>query len=214
MMMIRLYARLIRRLGHHRWFSLLVKHALSKLDRSLIRASRGRFSLSGREMATMLLTTKGRRSGKERTTPVYYVRDGPNLVAAYENFGLEVASEWPKSLLANAYARIQIGATVSDSCATCDRRRDRPQHAEARRDVAGARHVSRADGHALRVRLPASWSECLKRSRAAEPSCSKTRCSSSTSTDRGSPKYERAASQRYLTEARRSSRTSQKSQRI
>jgi deazaflavin-dependent oxidoreductase (nitroreductase family) len=113
--MIRLYARLIRRLGHHRWFSLLVKHALSKLDRSLILASRGRFSLSGREMGTMLLTTKGRRSGKERTTPVYYVHDGPkNLVAACENFGLEVASEWPKNLLADAHARIQIGATASE----------------------------------------------------------------------------------------------------
>jgi deazaflavin-dependent oxidoreductase (nitroreductase family) len=113
----RLYARLIRRLGHRRWFSLLVKHALSKLDRTLIRASRGRFSLSGREMATMLLTTKGRRSGKERTTPVYYVRDGPNLVAACENFGLGAASEWPKNLLADAYARIQIGATASEYCA-------------------------------------------------------------------------------------------------
>jgi deazaflavin-dependent oxidoreductase (nitroreductase family) len=114
MMISRLYARLIRRLGHHRWFSLLVKHALSKLDRTLIRASRGRFSLSGREMATMLLTTKGRRSGKERTTPVYYVRDGPNLVAACENFGLGAASEWPKNLLADAHARIQIGTTASE----------------------------------------------------------------------------------------------------
>jgi len=65
-------------------------------------------------MATMLLTTKGRRSGKERTTPVSYVRDGPNLVAACENFGLEVASDWPKNLLADAYARIQIGATTSE----------------------------------------------------------------------------------------------------
>jgi deazaflavin-dependent oxidoreductase (nitroreductase family) len=109
----RLYSRLLRRLGHHRWFSLLVKHVLSKLDRALIRASRGRFSLSGREMATMLLTTKGRQSGKERTTPVYYVRDGSNLVAACENFGLEVASQWPKNLLADPHARIQIGATAS-----------------------------------------------------------------------------------------------------
>ena len=108
------YARLLRRLGHHRWFALLVRHAFSKLDRALIRTSRGRFSLSGREMATMLLTTTGRKSGKERTTPVYYVRDGRNLVAACENFGLSASSAWPKNLLADPHARIQIGPTVNE----------------------------------------------------------------------------------------------------
>jgi deazaflavin-dependent oxidoreductase (nitroreductase family) len=110
--MTRLYARFVRRIGHYHWFALLVKYALSKLDRRLIRASRGRLSLSGREMATMLLTTTGRRSGKDRTTPVYYVRDGPNLIAACENFGLKAASNWPKNLFADPYARIQIGTTI------------------------------------------------------------------------------------------------------
>jgi F420H(2)-dependent quinone reductase len=33
-------------------------------------------------MSMMLLTTKGRSSGKDRTVPVYYIRDGENLVAA------------------------------------------------------------------------------------------------------------------------------------
>jgi hypothetical protein len=68
-----LYAGVLRRMGHYRWFSVLGKHVLTSVDRALIRASRGRLSLSGPEMATMLLTTTGRRSGKERTVPVYYV---------------------------------------------------------------------------------------------------------------------------------------------
>ena len=70
--------------------------------------------MSGPQMRTMLLTTKGRSSGKERTVPVYYVRDGEHLVAACENFGLKVASSWPRNLLADPRARIEIdGAAAS-----------------------------------------------------------------------------------------------------
>ena len=83
-----LYLRVMRRIGHYRWFSLFMKHVGSRVDRALIRASRGRFSMSGPQLPTMLLTTRGRRSGKDRTVPLHYVRDGKNLVAACENFGL------------------------------------------------------------------------------------------------------------------------------
>lgn len=110
----RLYAGVLRRLGHYRWFALTSKHALSSVDRVLIRASRGRLSLSGPEMATMLLTTTGRRSGKERTVPLYYVRDGKNVVAVCENFGLEEASSWPYNLLADPRARIEIEGTSAN----------------------------------------------------------------------------------------------------
>ena len=109
-----LYLRVMRRVGHYRWFSLFMKHVGSRLDRALIRASRGRFSMSGPALPTMLLTTKGRRSGKDRTVPLHYVRDGKNLVAACENFGLKAASSWPKNLLADPKARIEIGGTAAN----------------------------------------------------------------------------------------------------
>jgi deazaflavin-dependent oxidoreductase (nitroreductase family) len=108
-----IYLRVMRRIGHYRWFSLSVKHVGTRVDRALIHASRGRLSLSGPEMPTMLLTTKGRKSGKERTVPVYYVRDDKNLVAVCENFGLEAASSWPKNLLADPKARIEIEGTTA-----------------------------------------------------------------------------------------------------
>lgn len=107
-----LYLHVMRRMGHYRWFSLFMKHVGSRADRALIRISRGRLSMSGAQMTTMLLTTKGRRSGKDRTVPLYYVRDGRNLVAACENFGLEAASSWPKNLLADPKARIEIKGTT------------------------------------------------------------------------------------------------------
>jgi len=108
-----LYLRVARRLGHYRWFSLFMKHGGSQADRALIRASRGRLSISGPAMPTMLLTTTGRKSGKERTVPVYYVRDGKNLVAVCENFGLEAASGWPKNLVADPKANIEIDGTTA-----------------------------------------------------------------------------------------------------
>ena len=108
-----LYLRVMRRIGHYGWFSLLMKHVGSRIDRVLIRASRGRFSMSGPQLPTMLLTTTGRRSGKDRTVPLHYVRDGKNVVAACENFGLDAASSWPKNLLANPKARIEIGGTAA-----------------------------------------------------------------------------------------------------
>ena len=109
-----LYLRLMRRMGHYGWFSLIMKHVGSRVDRALIRASRGRLSMSGPKIATMLLTTKGRKTGKDRTVPLHYVRDGKNLVAACENFGLQAASSWPKNLLAHPKARIEIGGSAAD----------------------------------------------------------------------------------------------------
>ena len=111
--MSRFYARLLRCLGHYRLPALLIKHVLSKVDQVLIRGSRGRFSVSGRQFTTMLLTTAGRTSGKDRTVPVYYVRDGENLVAASENFGLHAAAQWPKNLIANPVARIDLGGMAA-----------------------------------------------------------------------------------------------------
>jgi F420H(2)-dependent quinone reductase len=58
----------------------------SKLDRVLYRASRGRITLSGPSLPMMLLTTRDRKTGEPRTVPVFYLRDGHNLVATYENF--------------------------------------------------------------------------------------------------------------------------------
>ncbi len=109
-----LYLRVMRRIGHYRWFSLFMKHVGAPVDRWLIRASGGRFSMSGTQITTMLLTTKGRKTGKDRTVPLHYVRDGKNLVAACENFGLQAASSWPKNLASNPKARIEIGGTAAD----------------------------------------------------------------------------------------------------
>lgn len=129
-----LYVRSMRRLGHQLWFAKYVKHIASKLDRALIRVSRGRLSLMGPALTTMLLTTTGRKSGKRRTVPVFYVHDGANLVAACENLGLETASSWPKNLFANPRADIEIAGTTKGYSARlatqCEIERNMPKLVE------------------------------------------------------------------------------------
>ena len=105
------YDRVLQRVGHLRPFTFVIRYAGSKVDRLLYRASRGRVTLAGPGLPTMLLTTRGRRTGKPRTVPVFYVRDGRNLVAASENFGLAAAASWPGNLRADPCVTIQVGST-------------------------------------------------------------------------------------------------------
>lgn len=103
-----LYLGTMRRLGHYKWFGFMFKHLGTPTDRALIRLSGGRLSMGGSEMPTMLLTTTGRKTGKDRTVPLNYVLDGENVIAVCENFGLDTASSWPYNLLANPSARLEI----------------------------------------------------------------------------------------------------------
>lgn len=106
------YTQFARWIGHRRWFAWIMKHVGFRFDRALYRLSAGRLWLSGPEIPTMLLTTTGRKTGKARTVPLIYLRDGRNLVAACENFGLDKASSWPKNALAHPNVTVQIGRNV------------------------------------------------------------------------------------------------------
>jgi deazaflavin-dependent oxidoreductase (nitroreductase family) len=61
----------------------------------------------------MLLTTRDRKTGEPRTVPVFYLRDGHNLVATYENFESAGGGGWPGNLRADPRVTIQIGSTVT-----------------------------------------------------------------------------------------------------
>jgi deazaflavin-dependent oxidoreductase (nitroreductase family) len=107
------FTRALQRLGHVRPFTIATRYAGSKLDRVLYRTTGGRITLTGPNLPTMLLTTRGRKTGKPRTVPVFYVRDGRNVVAACENFGLTTPAGWPANLRADPSVTIQIGSTVA-----------------------------------------------------------------------------------------------------
>jgi F420H(2)-dependent quinone reductase len=97
-----------QRLGGTRLGVLAIGRIVSPLQRKLYRRTGGRLSLTGRA-PVLLLTTTGRRSGKARTVPLLYIRDGDCLVICNVNPGFERPNPWILNLRAEPHAQVQIG---------------------------------------------------------------------------------------------------------
>ena len=57
----------------------------------------------------MLLTTKGARSGEERTSPVMYHRDGERYIVVASKAGAPDNPGWYHNLRADPLARVEVG---------------------------------------------------------------------------------------------------------
>jgi deazaflavin-dependent oxidoreductase (nitroreductase family) len=97
-----------QRLGGTRVGVLAIGRVVSPLQRWLYRRTGGRVSLTGRA-PVLLLTTTGRRTGKARTVPLLYLRDGDRVVICNVNPGFERPNPWILNLRAQPRARVQIG---------------------------------------------------------------------------------------------------------
>ena len=60
-------------------------------------------------MPVLLLTTVGRRSGKARTTPLTFLRDGTDLVVIASNGGADRPPDWARNLQHTPRAVVEIG---------------------------------------------------------------------------------------------------------
>ena len=58
----------------------------------------------------LLLTTTGRKTGKQRTTPLLYLKDGDRLVLVASNGGAPKHPTWWLNLQARPEAEVQIGS--------------------------------------------------------------------------------------------------------
>jgi deazaflavin-dependent oxidoreductase (nitroreductase family) len=67
-----------------------------------------------RGMPVLLLTTIGRKTGKQRVTPLMYIRDGDNYVITASNAGEDKHPGWFVNLQANPHARIEVGNITRD----------------------------------------------------------------------------------------------------
>lgn len=92
-----------QRLGGTRVGVLAIGWVVSPLQRQLYRRTGGRFSLTGRA-PVLLLTTTGRRTGKARTVPLLYLRDGNRVVICNVNPGFERPNPWVLNLRAQPRA--------------------------------------------------------------------------------------------------------------
>jgi deazaflavin-dependent oxidoreductase (nitroreductase family) len=98
---------------------------LSKTHLAVYRLSRGRFLSRVAGMPVLLLTTTGRRSGKARTTPLTFFRDGADLVVIASNGGADRPPDWSLNLQQNPRAIVEIGTdelTVQARTASADER--------------------------------------------------------------------------------------------
>ena len=83
--------------------------ALSEVHLAAYRLSRGRVLGSVVGMPVLLLTTTGRRSGKARTTPLTFFRDGTDLVVIASNGGADRPPDWSLNLQQTPHAVVEIG---------------------------------------------------------------------------------------------------------
>ncbi len=91
----------------------IIKHLVSPLDRRIYRLSSGRLLSTGRPLGPiLLLTTMGRRTRKEHTTPLFYLRDDERLIVCNVNPGFEHPNPWTLNLRAHPLVQVQIGAEV------------------------------------------------------------------------------------------------------
>jgi F420H(2)-dependent quinone reductase len=97
-----------QRLGGTRVGVVAIGWVVSPLQRRLYRRTGGRLSLTGRA-PVLLLTTTGRRTGKARTVPLLYLRDGDRVVICNVNPGFERPNPWVLNLRAQPRAQVQIG---------------------------------------------------------------------------------------------------------
>ena len=99
--------------GSSRFGVWIIKHLVSPLQRWLYRVTGGRVMANlGGERNVLLLTTTGRRTGKARTTPLFYLDDGEAIVICNVKPALERTNPWVLNLRANSIVRAQIGPNI------------------------------------------------------------------------------------------------------
>jgi deazaflavin-dependent oxidoreductase (nitroreductase family) len=105
---------MINRFGATRIGVWVIKHVISPVQRWIFRTTGGRFFSNvglGREV--LLLTTKGRRTGKDRTVPVFYLRNGEAIVICNVKPEFERTNPWVINLRSDSIAQIQIGSEIA-----------------------------------------------------------------------------------------------------
>ena len=103
-----------RRLGTQQWFATVVAR-LAPLDARALRVTNGRYGLLGSYgLPQLLLTTTGRKSGRQRTVTLLYGPTEDGIVLIGSNFGRPNHPAWALNLEATPDAVVQIGSTRTE----------------------------------------------------------------------------------------------------
>lgn len=80
-----------------------------RLHQAVYEGTGGRIGHRAILVPTLLLTTTGRRSGRDRTVALAYARDGDDLVVVASNHGEDTDPAWLHNIRSDAAVRIQVG---------------------------------------------------------------------------------------------------------
>jgi deazaflavin-dependent oxidoreductase (nitroreductase family) len=88
-------------------YFLPLKRIIPAVHLAVYRATNGRISskLAGQHM--LLLTAKGRRTGKRRVVPLLYVPDGDDMIVIGSNWGGQHDPAWVANVLSDTKPRVQ-----------------------------------------------------------------------------------------------------------
>ena len=85
-----------------------VNRMIGTLHRTAYRLSKGRVGGRMRKAPVLLLTTTGRRTGKERTWPVIYLEDHERYLVVASNAGQDRDPAWYLNLLDHPDVEVEI----------------------------------------------------------------------------------------------------------
>jgi deazaflavin-dependent oxidoreductase (nitroreductase family) len=83
-------------------------HFIHDTSVSLYRLSNGKFGGRVQGLQVLLLTTIGRKTGEERTTPLGYFMDAGNYIITASNAGRDRYPAWFHNLRAGPHLKIEI----------------------------------------------------------------------------------------------------------
>ena len=90
-----------------------IRHIVAPIHRYAYRVTGGRaFRWGKRNQSILLLTTTGRRTGKLRTTPVFFLRDSGRFVVCNVKPASERANPWVLNLRSHPIASVQVGPDI------------------------------------------------------------------------------------------------------
>jgi len=101
--------RLLQKIGPTRPFVAVYRRLGPMIDPWLLRTTGGRIATKVYGFPALLLITTGAKSGQQRTTPLFYTRDGDDFLIVGTNFGTEHHPAWTANLLKQPEAAIEVG---------------------------------------------------------------------------------------------------------
>src|SRR5256712_13709899 len=86
----------------------MLQQLMSSTHVFFYKLSGGRIGGRMHKVPVLLLTTTGRKTGRKRTTPLLYIRDGNRLVIVASNGGRRIDPSWWMNLKHNPIAMVQM----------------------------------------------------------------------------------------------------------